>query len=54
MRLNFCTSTRVPASFCPKIVHHERSLKQQEMLSEHALSSLTVPQLLFLIKLPSI
>ena len=51
-RENFCTSTRVLASFCPKRIHHQRSsMKQQDRSSKRASSSLTVvtvPQLLFL------
>ena len=35
-RVNFCTSTRGPANFCPKIGHHKRffSMKQQDRSSE--------------------
>ena len=35
-RVNFCTSTREPANFCPKTGHHKRffSMKQQDGLSE--------------------
>ena len=35
-RVNFCTSTRGPANFCPKTGHHKRffSMKQQDRSSE--------------------
>ena len=35
-RVNFCTSTRGPANFCPKTGHHKRffSVKQQDRSSE--------------------
>ena len=35
-RVNFCTSTRGPADFCPKTGHHKRffSVKQQDRSSE--------------------
>ena len=35
-RVNFCTSTKGPANFCPKTGHHERffSMKQQNRSSE--------------------
>ena len=35
-RVNFCTSTRGPASFCPKTRHDKRffSMKQQDRSSE--------------------
>ena len=36
VRVNFCTSTRGPANFCPKTNHHKRffSMKQQDRSSE--------------------
>ena len=36
-RVNFCTSTRGPANFCPETGHHKRffSMKQQDRSSEH-------------------
>ena len=35
-RVNFCTSTKGPANFCPKAGHHKRffSMKQQDRSSE--------------------
>ena len=35
-RVNFCTSARGPANFCPKIGHQKRffSMKQQDRSSE--------------------
>ena len=34
-RVNFCTSTRGPANFCPKTGHHKRLyMKQQDRSSE--------------------
>ena len=35
-RVNFCTSTRGPANFCPKTGHHKRffAMKQQNGSSE--------------------
>ena len=35
-RVNFCTSTRGPANFCPKTGHHKRffPMKQQDRSSE--------------------
>ena len=36
VRVNFCTSTRGPANFCPKTGYHKRffSMKQQDRSSE--------------------